>query len=1217
MARRKPPPRTLEPSDERKIQQFLERAAPIVLDNPFLDTQRWGALVALAEELDLSHEQFRHTVHELRERGVIQRIELSPVKPPPLPKRGPPPESLAGAPCSSEPEFVLTPPSRRAEPPSRAPSQAAVQQFQEEAAAALARHRGMDPQVRMLLAKAAQDLGLTEDQAEEAIRSLPSASLRTEEPAAPRHRAAAAAGESLPPPPAAEQAVAAAGDDAEQWRRRRWRVEGQVAPEPPPPSKEPSETFRDYLRQSLALQRDAEVPAELEQQLIQHGVRALALSPVFARHLLREVADEKQCRLASDAERAAERTAGQAADPAWGDFLQQAAPVLAQHRGINAKSRVILCALAREKGLSDEQMEQALALLQEDRSDRDEIQQQRLQPFREHARAALARLPRRIVTSTVENKLVSQGRLYFGVGEELGRSTVREMAGELGMAVVSEEQAERYVRQLLEELLGDSFRVGRETRDRLRADGEKWGLPGARVDALIKEWTAANHRRYRSERRVTNLAIAAASLAILVVAFFLWALWEQHFSPQRAAPPPSQEMVERPPNPEWSDAWWDYELAIAVDRARSAIPELEPQLRELKAKDAARRAAAYDKLLENLFSDAAKEEGVRTLSRVIARCYRLEPAQENAERIAAALLRVVPGPEAKLSQEPSDYPKMFRALRTAAAALADARDKEPRAAPLAQALGRAVGSSIDTPQPARQIERACLAALAERLFRLLIQQAGSQPREIGPLHAAVAFEASHCLDQAMLARLNADFLVALLTAAPDLWRQHEELIRRTIDSPDESTVVRLVDLFEQTKNTELQEFLAESLLHRAGALERPTSVAEIAAEVRRGLGVAEESPAADRWTWLAKSAGRALADLSPDADPQTRILPEILALAHWSTLGCALGQGEPCLATFDELRTKGPPALPEESEAETAGDEPPPGRGGGDSYGMIERAVLALRIRRPAEAGLALERLAGLAGSVRDILPREAEGLATYLLAPKTEAEHRQVIRVARSLAAWRHLRLALADRLQEARLRPDQLRQLLAEILGRDIHPGSLDSGRQTLGAELLRSVLDELKLDVLRSPSAFRPYDAACSELRKLYLLQSQLLGVSLTGAPEWETPTPVLRQLVTGYAQTLATRSRDAKALEQLARVPHEVTAAEYVASDDLQLAVQLDRIWIRLLAIAVAERRPAKQPQVEVTLQEHRSADSRCTHIIAQLRNGQATILRLWLLWNEPD
>ena len=55
----KPPPQTLQPDDERKIQIFLERASSIVLERPVLDVTHWRRLVSLAEELGLSDEELR------------------------------------------------------------------------------------------------------------------------------------------------------------------------------------------------------------------------------------------------------------------------------------------------------------------------------------------------------------------------------------------------------------------------------------------------------------------------------------------------------------------------------------------------------------------------------------------------------------------------------------------------------------------------------------------------------------------------------------------------------------------------------------------------------------------------------------------------------------------------------------------------------------------------------------------------------------------------------------------------------------------------------------------------------------------------------------------------------------------------------------------------------------------------------------------------------
>ena len=113
----KPPPQTLQPDDERKIQIFLERASSIVLERPVLDLTRWRRLVLLAEELGLSDEELRSTVNDLRQRGVISEIDLSPPKPPPLPSQQGKPNPEASARCGPEQDFSLTPPPPPPPPP--------------------------------------------------------------------------------------------------------------------------------------------------------------------------------------------------------------------------------------------------------------------------------------------------------------------------------------------------------------------------------------------------------------------------------------------------------------------------------------------------------------------------------------------------------------------------------------------------------------------------------------------------------------------------------------------------------------------------------------------------------------------------------------------------------------------------------------------------------------------------------------------------------------------------------------------------------------------------------------------------------------------------------------------------------------------------------------------------------------------------------------------
>ncbi|MFV1968130.1 MAG: hypothetical protein ACC628_22120 [Pirellulaceae bacterium] len=1204
---------------------IAEKAAPVVLESPILDTHRWGELVALAEEMGLSDEQFRRTIAELRERGVIQRIELAAPKPPPLPNQAGSSKERTETSDSDEADFSLTPPP----PPPRAmPAESRkpphkrvekIEQFRRMAIAIIARHRGTGPKAQILLVAAAEELGLPEEVAREALRTLHPAESQTaddkiEPPIIVQRQGARAS--PVVPAPADDGARYTAEEEA---RRRRWRVEGEPDPDPPPPTRSPDEIYRDYIQQSLDPLRDTRVSSDLERRMLRHGVRVLGLSNVYAGHLLNEIADEKHLLLPSAAKR---RMASELpdVDPKLRSFLDSAAPVLAQHRGINAKSRVMLTALAREQGLSDAQMEKALTLLQHrPATDGNEsLQAERLEAFRHLVRTALSKLPHAILTANILSKLVEQGRLLYGVEEERLGPLIREVAESLKVSVVTQEQAERHVEQLVADLMGESVRLSPDVRERIHAEGRQWGLAEEQVEATILGCSQSNLRRRRSERNFTNVALVAASLALLfLIGFISWTMIEDQL--KVSDKPPAVEVesppVPPPPDPDKDDSWWQAELSIAVAMTRQEFPQLRAPLMDVAAVDPQRRGAAYEQLAKHLLEDAINDFQRSRLMDVLSWCYALDPDDATADRIASALLGVVPAPEASLNEDADAYSRVFWATRTAIAALEQSREDGARAERMARALGRAVGSSVDYQQAPRELERQCLGALAERLYRLLISAAAIQPEAVSIIHLAIAAEAARYLDGEILDNLNADFLVALIPAAAGVWRQYEELITQTINSPHALAVVKLVDLYERTENKELQGFMSGLLLRRAGSLPSTHTVTEIADEVRRGLGVGEGDLSEDRWVLLSREASRVLARTKAASQPDELMLQDVIDLAHLATLGCALSQDELGITTFDDLRAKGAPRLKDEVGLPSLASST---RGSGGSMGMLDQSLKMLHNRRISWVGR-IERLAYLARAASkfaDVQPRQAETLASYLLKLKTVDEHTKALEHVKAIARWKHLRLAIADGIMEAKLRPEHLQSLLAEILGREIKLGGRTAGREEARSRLLESVLSELNSSAVRSAGPCRSYDVLRSQLRERYDTQNQLLSAAPDDA-SWSSPTQVLHALVEGYAAKLGATIKEPPAQRELDRIPHELTAAGYVAANDLELTVLLERQWIRVLAQAVAGRHPGRQKEIDNIRRELVSADRNAAHIAQQLRDGQAAIVRLWLLWNKPE
>ena len=1215
MSSHKPPPRTLDPEQDRKVQLFLERAAPVVLERRVIDTQSWGELLALAEELELTEPQMRATIDDLKERGVIERIDLSPPKPPPLPvgdgtQPAPPAEvSLPPELPEQEDDFSLAPPA----PPPRATSGEdrlteveRRKRFVDQARMIIGEQRGMGPKAQSLLTATAEELGLSDRQMREALQEV------VREPRAE--------------PP----------EDTLQTSR--WRIEGQPIPDPAPPKKKPSETYRDFVQRSLdKFAGEGVVSVDLEEGILKHGTKVLRLSQVYARHLIQEVAESGGLRVAS-AETGAQRDQPAEQDLKVTRFGERAAPILAQHRGLNAKSRVLLAAVATEIGLGEEQMENAIATLQQESGAGpgvDSIQRERLELFRIFLRNSMQRIPRGLLTPNIEAMLIESGENLHGVAAELVRPTIREIADELQLSVITAEQAVDHVENLVQQKLGDDFILKSDVRERIRSEGEQWGLPASQVDAIIRTNTQSNYRRRRSEQSFTNLALCGAGIAVLlVISFLAWAMLggemasydipeEPHSSEPILPLAPANIETER------DNSWWDDDLSIAAANTRLEFPLLRRRISEIASVDPARRSGAYKELVDHFLHRTTSDLHRRVFLELLSRCYALEPNDESADVIARALLGDVPGPEDRLSEDAQVYPSVFWAVRAAVAALAEESIAEERAARLSIPLSRVLGASFDYQQNRRSLEQACLGALAERLYRLLTTSVDGDPDTLGSLQGVIAKEAARYLDSSELDKLNAEFLVGVLDATPSEWRRYEALLVRTLRSSDPLAVVRLVDLYESTTEEDLQHFLGALLVRALGTAGRPMTVAEVAAEVRRSLGVTEDVDSGRRWLRFSKAAKSELAESRAGSDEASELFRATAQLARLSTLGCALAQGETGQRAFDDLVDRPIGAMADvDSSAEptSAGD-----RELTESEGrQLQIAVRALTDERAEDSASYraphVNFLAGLAERVSHLAPLEASKLARYLLRKKGDNEHKHVMDRMPALRRWKNLRLAVADELDRAKLASGQLRQLVNSLTGGDFSGTNVNAMRVAL--------LQNVRADLFSAGpvSGKEEYDQGLRELLGLYKIQAELLGVPAADFDEATRPSAVLRGMIEHRAGSIAAGALPEDLSAILASLPFQLTAIDYVATDDLRRTVMLERLWLQLLSIEAAgknsrtardaralvdELNRSERPSAALAALDLETSPPEDLRLVAQLRDGQVALLRMWILINRPN
>ena len=263
-------------------------------------------------------------------------------------------------------------------------------------------------------------------------------------------------------------------------------------------------------------------------RLIGVGIHRYHLAEVLATHIVRDVATDRE--FAWNAiwttphaiRRWMHPAQASADDQKLKEFFEQVAPILSQHRGINAKSRVMMNAVAEQLGLTETELEQALATLQRlaaDPNENDPRQLERRESFRTYLRRAMAQLPHGIITFKTETRCVEAGEHFHGVAPQWIKPTINEVASEIGARFISKQQAIEHVPELVEDFLGDKPVIDNarhehgSTPKELGGDSTRWmsSRSCANEPEALRRQLAAKRRR---ARWVLNLVVAGSVIAI-------------------------------------------------------------------------------------------------------------------------------------------------------------------------------------------------------------------------------------------------------------------------------------------------------------------------------------------------------------------------------------------------------------------------------------------------------------------------------------------------------------------------------------------------------------------------------------------------------------------------------------------------------------------------------------------------------------------------------
>lgn len=917
------------------------------------------------------------------------------------------------------------------------------------------------------------------------------------------------------------------------------------------------------------------------------------------------------------------------------EFCRRAAPILAQERGLTTACRVKLAGLAQSLGLGERQMAAALRRLGGSADAAPHVQR-----FRNRLRKDLAGKTRAILGPTILQRIFAAAREKYGLEEAIARQVLDDVAAELNLTCIPPSKALEGLSVQVDQAIGGATWLARESWDRLRSAGVAWGIELEVVDELIEERLTAN-RAERARRRLwTALTVGGFSTAaLLTVALVGLAIVRKAaWLPAATASAPPQRgpaVASSPARPPLVPGWWDVELGVDAAQVRRQLgvwPALARSWDDLTSPHAERRARAYEQWLAQAVALATASDRSRPFQRMLAGCYALEPSEEAAQRLLAALVFWLPGPGQRLPSAASGWHPALWAAGTAAEMLARS-PPGPRAEAVQQAVARVLGE--EPPRTTAEEATEVLAQLAVRAaYRQLAAAAAEQPGQVAALVARLRAHADRLLPPQRLAA-DTELLAAALPTAHDAWQAYQQAMISVATAEDPQYALRLVELLRRLKHEPLYAYLSGLLAERVGLRPLPAERGQAIVALRRALGGSAALTALDRW-YLLQSAVEPLLAGPPPGD-EARLIEQTALVAHYGTLAAALVQGEAGWPLFDAGMHQ-PPQVTSQPPAAVypAGDAKPAARGtasaapaGPASSRSSRRKELlrALELLHASGQAAAPQRESGWRMLVDLIAdgetpgPNEAAQVARELWTSRTGEEHARLLVWLAVLRTWPQLLLAVADQLPvEGGLRPQQ-REILSVLLEDPVAEGTAPGALQR---RLIARAAEVIQTQVRQTDAAVEdPLDRLAALLAQTYRARAGVWQVRQP-PPDGELPTS---EVVAALAVHLSGVSAAPAGSQAAAagEAAHRTEALWEVrrqaiglwADNDLGRTVGWQKLLLMHAAQSIAQDHPwlasAARQIVADTEARCRAAPSK----LVQLYLQEAAWLRLWMLHAPPS
>ena len=671
--------------------------------------------------------------------------------------------------------------------------------------------------------------------------------------------------------------------------------------------------------------------------------------------------------------------------------------------------------------------------------------------------------------------------------------------------------------------------------------------------------------------------------------------------------------------PAWVQ-WGSPKLAQVLEETEKAQPEAPRSLlQDCGNADTALRKSAYVRLAQKQQAWADKLLGI---------CFSDEPNRQNAEAILQGILPI-PAFDNAVPLGPDAVKEWFSSSGRLAYLVQESAGNPARLQMGATALEQRLGIKVEGMKNPDDLFAECQKQTMLKVYGHIANYAKTTANRALYLCEKMRDQADKCLGQSGRFVEETTVAEALFVAAQpaptaSLAGQAREFFTQLAGAGNLERG-RLVLLYEKGDKYVFFQALEDSLL-AASSLPREADGSLMAKAFRTYFGTTQRARGPEeRVAKVREVAQLAQGSLTSSPDNIKGQLGEILRLAQASSLACALvGQGKPQADRFDEMlgqstqNDKAKAGMANQTvDANSALVWTNPFAGMQSIPGVNVAVPISSgnegRMVKLMSSASPRDRATGFASLCQHVNPEQvpheiAEGIARYLMRSQMHQDELILIqfnlpRIANSAA----LKFALSEKIMNAPKTCPGAYIALGEITGKVPEQGATwkSNARRSLLESLLENGSD--KTSNLLANAGDR-YVAILKD-------QGRLVGIAEAEYLLRSSPSAILDANTRHLATRISKEKLSGENLQFVNNVPYFTATYSFQKLNDLQATTLQQRVFLRVLALYVAQEKPLKRTEALRVLEGLGTSDAQSDNVLVRLRGGESAILRAWLLLME--